>query len=1027
MNDTIDTLKIKVEGEGQSAVKTLDELITTLERIKGTTSSRSIGTLTSKLESLKSSINDIKTKNLSKLNAIFSTLSNANKINISPRLPERIGKLGEAVDTLDGIDFSKLNEMASGLSALSRVGHVNLPRVNGRSNGDDSEAVGFDSDGSVTLSSREVVSNDDIARVTKFSDKMRDAYHRYQDFKLSLQENNKPAQLFDKIGGALKPITSRLKAVGSAIKETFGTSILGRFASKIKETFSSLGRIAVYRIMRSLIKQVTEGFKTGIDDMYQYSKTFNGNFAQSMDTAASALLSFKNSIGAVVAPIINLLVPWLDKVVDKLIEINNTAAMVIAGLTGKSTYSKAVRVTTEYAEAANQASENTGKVTEKVEELKRSLAGLDEITIIGQNLSPVSVAMGGNDAVSNGLDYGSMFVEAPVDMAKVNEIKEKFETILEIAKWIALTIAAWKLAKFISSIAEALTGIGLLKLQMLGITMMIVGFGIEFAGAFDIGRNGLNLKNALMTALGAALGVAGSLLVFGTGPVGWTVGLTVALTVAVVGYIAGQFAAGADLYKMTEEYQQLIQISEDAKKQADIAREAFNNLEQARDKCSQVFNQGIMASALVDEIFDLAENTLLSNSQLTELQTKIQVLNGLGLDGLQLEFDQSTGSILQIKQNAEGAIEKIQVTRLEVKGLTDDLVRQMQIVALTDLITEAYKSWYTAASQQNKIQEEVAASQKVVKEASADYVKELTNAASSPFGIIFHIQKIGKLQERLETANEAYNKAKTAQEENTKALENSRKTIETSITDLSKLKSGVEDVSDVFEHLGLNIPTGFSKGIEKGTKDVSKAETNMIKSFKEKIMSELDMHSPSKITEDYGRNVDIGFGKGISGNQNIVIVALDNMLNQMLSRMEAFTNRWRSAINEMFDDMAYTWRSADFRSDGSYSYNRLSMRSIQRFAQGGFPEDGLFYANHNELVGQFSNGKTAVANNEQIVEGIAGGVAAANEQQNTLLREQNRLLRMLLEKDSTIDVSTIARAFNRKNQRDGKVTVPVAL
>ena len=34
-------------------------------------------------------------------------------------------------------------------------------------------------------------------------------------------------------------------------------------------------------------------------------------------------------------------------------------------------------------------------------------------------------------------------------------------------------------------------------------------------------------------------------------------------------------------------------------------------------------------------------------------------------------------------------------------------------------------------------------------------------------------------------------------------------------------------------------------------------------------------------------------------------------------------------------------------------------------------------ANHNELVGKFSNGKTAVANNEQIVNGIKQGVFEA--------------------------------------------------
>ena len=51
--------------------------------------------------------------------------------------------------------------------------------------------------------------------------------------------------------------------------------------------------------------------------------------------------------------------------------------------------------------------------------------------------------------------------------------------------------------------------------------------------------------------------------------------------------------------------------------------------------------------------------------------------------------------------------------------------------------------------------------------------------------------------------------------------------------------------------------------------------------------------------------------------------------------------------------------------------------AIPQFATGGFPEDGLFMANRNELVGKFSNGKTAVANNEQITKGIADAVYPA--------------------------------------------------
>ena len=55
----------------------------------------------------------------------------------------------------------------------------------------------------------------------------------------------------------------------------------------------------------------------------------------------------------------------------------------------------------------------------------------------------------------------------------------------------------------------------------------------------------------------------------------------------------------------------------------------------------------------------------------------------------------------------------------------------------------------------------------------------------------------------------------------------------------------------------------------------------------------------------------------------------------------------------------------------------FDINHISTFATGGFPEDGLFMANHGELVGKFSNGKTAVANNAQIVEGIEAGVYRA--------------------------------------------------
>ena len=60
-----------------------------------------------------------------------------------------------------------------------------------------------------------------------------------------------------------------------------------------------------------------------------------------------------------------------------------------------------------------------------------------------------------------------------------------------------------------------------------------------------------------------------------------------------------------------------------------------------------------------------------------------------------------------------------------------------------------------------------------------------------------------------------------------------------------------------------------------------------------------------------------------------------------------------------------------------------------------------------EMVGTIGN-QTAVANNAQIVEGITNGVAAANAEQNALLRQQNALLASILEKDTTVRLGASA-------------------
>ena len=100
---------------------------------------------------------------------------------------------------------------------------------------------------------------------------------------------------------------------------------------------------------------------------------------------------------------------------------------------------------------------------------------------------------------------------------------------------------------------------------------------------------------------------------------------------------------------------------------------------------------------------------------------------------------------------------------------------------------------------------------------------------------------------------------------------------------------------------------------------------------------------------------------------------------------------------------------------------------IKQEAAGGFLNTGeLFIAREAgpEMVGQIGN-RTAVANNDQIVQGIASGVASANAQQNALLREQNALLRDILNKGTNITTGSISSAFERMNRREGSTVIAV--
>lgn len=107
-------------------------------------------------------------------------------------------------------------------------------------------------------------------------------------------------------------------------------------------------------------------------------------------------------------------------------------------------------------------------------------------------------------------------------------------------------------------------------------------------------------------------------------------------------------------------------------------------------------------------------------------------------------------------------------------------------------------------------------------------------------------------------------------------------------------------------------------------------------------------------------------------------------------------------------------------TDGNGTFS-VKMPPMPVFAaNGGFITAGqLFVAREAgpEMVGTMG-GRTAVANNDQIVAGIAGGVAAGQAEQNALLRQQNDYLRRILAKESTVrlEPSAMLGKVNRRSE-----------
>jgi hypothetical protein len=226
----------------------------------------------------------------------------------------------------------------------------------------------------------------------------------------------------NRFNGALKALEKTWRSLGALARGAnyvlpfrgLGSTI-GGVKKKMDNLFSSLKRIAFYRAIRTFIKNITEGFKIGTQNLYYYSQAVGTKFAPAMELLATDLLYLRNSIGAAASPLIEKLAPAVDYATDRIVDMINVVNQLMAKLTGKSQWTKALKYPAEYAEATK----NSAKAA------KDYLLEFDELHVLDDN-------SGGRGA--DALDYSRMFEEKDLDRSFVTWVDD-FKDAIANGDW----------------------------------------------------------------------------------------------------------------------------------------------------------------------------------------------------------------------------------------------------------------------------------------------------------------------------------------------------------------------------------------------------------------------------------------------------------------------------------------------------------------------------------------------------------------------------------------------------------------
>jgi hypothetical protein len=455
MGIELEGLEFQIKAKSNEGVKGIEALSASLGKLKqATKGGLGLNSSVKQLGKLNDALKGFQSDKLESLGKALQGLESVGNVTISATIPKRLGEIAASLHQLNWSDVEKLEALGTALRDMKDVGDVKIPKittpVTGAATvtpaGGDAAGAAVSGVGQATSQVQEVsAAVDQVANKTSFLKRILGGIGGVFSKGFSMGTG---ALL--KLGNAL----TKVKVAGAKARTALGKlkDIMGSaLAAKVKQStagmgqlFSSIKRIAMYRAIRAALSAFTKAMQEGINNLYQYSNLMGGMFSQSMNSVATNALYLKNSLGAMAAPIINALAPAIDYLSGKIVSLLNLINMLIARLTGSSTYTAAKKMATAYGDAADSAA---GSAKKAVDKIKSYTSGIDELNIIQENPDNDSGSGG-----AGGKDYGSMFEELPINN-QVSEFADKLKQAFDNADWKTLgTLIGEKVNELVDSI-----------------------------------------------------------------------------------------------------------------------------------------------------------------------------------------------------------------------------------------------------------------------------------------------------------------------------------------------------------------------------------------------------------------------------------------------------------------------------------------------------------------------------------------------------------------------------------------------